>query len=46
MTKSALKIADDFGYRIKIPLEQLNAMNLVDNGANPYKKLKINHYNI
>jgi len=40
MTKPAFKIADDFGYRIKIPLEQLNAMNLVDNGANPYKKIK------
>lgn len=34
------KIMDDFGYIIKIPDEELKAINLVDNGINPYKNMK------
>jgi hypothetical protein len=34
------KIIDDFGYIIKIPNEELKAINLVDNGINPYKNMK------
>lgn len=34
------KIMDDFGYIIKIQDEELKAINLVDNGINPYKKIK------
>jgi glutamyl/glutaminyl-tRNA synthetase len=34
------KINDDLGYRIKIPKEALLAINLVDNGIDPYKKMK------
>jgi|TARA_B110000495_G_C23028485_1_gene611757 hypothetical protein len=34
------KIIDDFGYIIKIPDEELKAINLVDNGINPYKNMK------
>ena len=34
------KIIDDLGYRIKIPNEELLAITLVDNGVDPYKKMK------
>ena len=34
------RILDDFGYRIKIPDEEYMAINLVDNGINPYKTMK------
>jgi hypothetical protein len=34
------KIIDDLGYRIKIPKEELLAITLVDNGVDPYKKMK------
>ena len=34
------KIIDDLGYRIKIPNEELLAIKLVDNGVDPYKKMK------
>jgi hypothetical protein len=34
------KIIDDLGYRIKIPTEELLAITLVDNGVDPYKKMK------
>ena len=34
------RINDDLGYRIKIPKESLLAINLVDNGIDPYKKMK------
>ena len=34
------KIMDDFGYIIKIPEEEMKAIHLVDNGINPYKKIK------
>jgi len=34
------KIIDDYGYRIKIPTEEFEAITLVDNGIDPYKKLK------
>ena len=34
------KIIDDFGYIIKISDEELKAINLVDNGINPYKNMK------
>ncbi len=34
------KIIDDLGYRIKIPAEELLAITLVDNGVDPYKKMK------
>ena len=34
------KIIDDFGYRIKIPNEEFVAITLVDNGVDPYKKMK------
>jgi len=34
------KIIDDLGYRIKIPNEEFVAITLVDNGIDPYKKLK------
>ena len=34
------KIMDDFGYRIKIPEEEFLAITLVDNGIDPYKKIK------
>ena len=38
--KRMAKIMDDFGYIIKIQDEELKAINLVDNGINPYKKIK------
>jgi len=34
------KIIDDLGYRIKIPNEEFLAITLVDNGVDPYKKMK------
>ena len=34
------KIVDDLGYRIKIPQDELLAITLVDNGVDPYKKMK------
>ena len=34
------KIIDDLGYRIKIPNEEFLAITLVDNGIDPYKKMK------
>ena len=34
------KIMDDFGYIIKIPEEEMKAIHLVDNGINPYKKIR------
>tara|TARA_B110000037_G_scaffold211678_1_gene263503 strand:+ start:224 stop:619 length:396 start_codon:yes stop_codon:yes gene_type:complete len=34
------KIADEFGYVIKISDEDMLAISLVDNGINPYKKIK------
>ena len=34
------RILDDFGYRIKLPDEEYMAINLVDNGINPYKTMK------
>jgi len=34
------KIIDDFGYRIKIPKEELLAITLLDNGVDPYKQMK------
>jgi hypothetical protein len=34
------KIIDDLGYRIKIPHDELLATTLVDNGVDPYKKMK------
>ena len=34
------RIIDDFGYRIKIPDEDFKALVLVDNGIDPYKKIK------
>jgi hypothetical protein len=34
------RIIDDFGYRTKIPEEEYIAITLVDNGIDPYKKMK------
>ena len=34
------KIIDDFGYRIKISDEDYKSITLVDNGVDPYKKMK------
>ena len=34
------KIIDDLGYRMKIPNEEFLAITLVDNGVDPYKKMK------
>ena len=34
------KIIDDLGYRTKIPNEEFLAITLVDNGVDPYKKMK------
>ena len=34
------KIIDDYGYRIKITPEEFEAITLVDNGIDPYLKLK------
>jgi len=34
------KIIDDLGYRIKIPQDEFLAITLVDNGVDPYKKMK------
>ena len=34
------RIIDDFGYRTKIPEEEFIALTLVDNGIDPYKKMK------
>jgi hypothetical protein len=34
------KIIDELGYRMKIPEEEFLAITLVDNGIDPYKKIK------